>query len=489
MNSTTDGEPVAAHISGTTHADVTLLIADVVARTGVTQQRLRSWERAGLLHPRRLPNAVRVYSVEDVARVRLIARSLVRPGRRGSLRRRAASLARGEVRPDPHDYQDLESRPSGERAWRSLIDAIPEFLVACDLEGRLIALNPALRAVLANDGHTVPGAALPAVLEPLPLRWTARTGTVHHDVALTLPGPENRALLTLWSVTPLRLDSGALYGAMGMGRAAPAQAAFPDDWLTSAAHDLRGPATAILGWAQLARRVSLQLYAAKHADEDQRMDVEKLDRYVARAEVSTLDMIRMMDTLLDAAAAASGSLLHNLDPSDVAIDALALEAVTHAGAHTSRHTISLEAPAAPMLVRGDRVRLRQLLDNLLDNAVKYAPDGGPITVRLDTDNALGWVTARVTDSGLGIPTAAVPYVFDRFWRASGLTRQLPGSGLGLYVCRAIAIAHGGHIEIERSVPVGEEESQTPPWHGTVIRLLLPLAMPRDIHGAVRSTGT
>jgi len=76
----------------------------VAGLTGVEPPQLRSWEAAGLLRPRRLPNGTRLYGPEDVARVRLVARSLVSLVRRGSLRRLGAALARGELRPIPEDY-------------------------------------------------------------------------------------------------------------------------------------------------------------------------------------------------------------------------------------------------------------------------------------------------------------------------------------------------------------------------------------------------
>jgi OmpR-family two-component system manganese-sensing sensor histidine kinase len=133
-----------------------------------------------------------------------------------------------------------------------------------------------------------------------------------------------------------------------------------------------------------------------------------------------------------------------------------------------------------------------LFDNLLANAMKYSPDGGPIGVQLavlspsaeaavplaamrgDSGVAPRWVQVRISDTGLGIPSEAQPYVFDRFWRAEGPTRHLPGSGLGLYTSRAIVAAHGGHIWIERSVQAPDAGGVSSEWHGTVIAVALPI---------------
>jgi two-component system sensor histidine kinase BaeS len=301
----------------------------------------------------------------------------------------------------------------------------------------------------------------------------------------------------------LQLAGDTCYGALGSGRRAPATTPHSEEWLAIVAHDLRGPLTGISGWLQLAQRAAATLRQAEHGTAAWAAGIDHLDLYLARLDVSIADLHHTMDTVLDATAAASGTLLRNLAPSDVSLTLLVQAAVTHARAHTSRHAITLEAPAVPLVVRGDRVRLRQLLDNLLANAIKYAPDGGPITVHLeasepahtaasvDTATHAGatakWVTLRVMDSGLGIPADAVPHVFDRFWRAAGATRQLPGSGLGLYVCRAVTIAHGGQIEVERSVPAAESDHEVSGWHGTIIRVTLPLGM-QEADSALVTTG-
>lgn len=450
--------------------------------------RLRSWEEAGLLHPRRLPNAARLCSTQDIVRARLIKRSLVRPGRRGSLRHLAAALDRGELQPIQEDFAGLDARPGGDRAFRAMFEAMPELVVACDAEGALIGMNAALRAVRCIDDPVLSACLLPDTLEDLPLRWTARTGTNYRGLALALCGPHDPAMLTLWSVSPPRADDGRPYGAVGVGRAAVTPPTTQDDWLAVAAHDLRGPVTARLGWAQFALQAPAKLRSTEYSAAAWVAAATKLDGYLARLDVSTKDLISLMDTVLDATAAASGNFLRHLVSSSLELTAVARESVAPAQAHTSRHMITLEAPPAPFPMMGDRVRLRQLLDNVPANAIKYAPDGGPITVRLeaapalpgvDGDGSAGgadqWAVLRVTDTGLGIPAEAVPRVFERFWRAPGATRQLRGSGPGLYACRAIAIAHGGDIAVERSVLATDGESAASAWHGTVMRLALPLA--------------
>jgi signal transduction histidine kinase len=483
--------------------DATFLIADVSELTGVPPPQLRSWEEAGILHPRRSPNATRLYSVEDVARVRLIKRSLLKPGRRGSLRRIAKDLAGGTLVTSPEDFAGLPCAPepraiSDAAYWQAVVAAMDVLVVVCDSAGRMTSMNPALRSLLPSDpgaseagqpARSLDGEPLPAILEALPLRWSAVTGTQHRDVVLTLPGTAHAQVQTSWEVTPLRDEGGAVIGAVAMGRIVPPTASLlPEDWLAVAAHDMRNPVTAVLGRLQLARLRSASLASSAGPA------ARELDLHLAAAERSTENLIRVMDTVLDASAAARGALLHHLEPEGVDLRLVAEQAVEHAQRQASRHTVTMSTPSTGLVVAGDRVRLRQVLDNLLANAIKYSPDGGDISLQLDTAAALttllpsldgasevvvdpagGWVSVRIADTGLGMPAAALPHVFERYWRVTDTAQGIRGTGLGLYVCRAIVAAHGGHIWVERSVSVAESAATADGWHGTVMVLVLPRA--------------
>ncbi len=293
----------------------------------------------------------------------------------------------------------------------------------------------------------------------------------------------------MWTITPLRDEDGGLHGAVGVGRQATIEESIqPGELLAMAAHDLRSPVAVILGRTELARRVLAALRVAG-TPQDRQEALDRLDQHLAMVMLSTVDLMHMMGTLLDASAAAHGALVQQMDPAGVAINLLARQALDHAREHTSRHVITLEAPSTPLLVVGDPVRLRQVFDNLLGNAVKYSPDGGPITMQLEPVTSLpmlpagstrpmrvaeahvpGWVVVRVRDTGLGIPADAIPHVFDRFWRAQGVARHIRGTGLGLYTSRAVVEAHGGHIWVERSVPLAESNTTADGWHGTVMAM-------------------
>ncbi|MEQ2006575.1 MAG: ATP-binding protein [Limisphaerales bacterium] len=126
------------------------------------------------------------------------------------------------------------------------------------------------------------------------------------------------------------------------------------------------------------------------------------------------------------------------------------------------------APRA-VSVEGDRARLKQVVVNLLDNAIKYTPQGGSVTLSVVAAPHVGKALLEVTDTGIGIPSGALPHVFERFFRVDkARSRELGGAGIGLSIVKAICTAHGGQVE------VASEEG-----HGARFRVLLPLAETSD----------
>ena len=119
----------------------------------------------------------------------------------------------------------------------------------------------------------------------------------------------------------------------------------------------------------------------------------------------------------------------------------------------------LTVPESSIVVTGDDTQLREALGNMLDNAIKFTPESGSVAVSLSRED--DWATVRIRDTGIGIPAQDMPYVFGRFHRGSNAAAY-PGSGLGLAIVKAIAVRHGGTIQIENVA------------QGTQIALRLPL---------------
>lgn len=486
------------------------LIADVAMLTGVPAPRLRSWERAGLIQPRRSAGDVRVYGIEDVARARLIARSLVNPGRRGSLRRIASELASGTLRPNPDDYAGLRAGAisadnlSADHGW-TLVDALPDLIAVWDEDGEFAFANQALRAVLRVDekldGHQPDGSIAEALLATgaLAPRWTARTGVPQDEVALTLSLPNGDSRQTRWRTVPLRGLDGLPHGAMTIGRdltESEANLRAREERLIAAASDLRPPAGIVLGNLQLARRTLANLLHDTEDTSDPQSSngqapgeasalSDRLQRHLSMAEAGTREMLRVLDTLLDASVAAGGGLLGQLTPETVDLPEVAAEAIVQARSLTSRHVFELAAPDSLAIVTGDRRRLRELFDNLLANAIAYAPEGGTIDVQfvLPDDAAVNlpqspfgpYCLLRVTDAGIGIPEADLPHVFDRYYRGSNAATFVRGAGLGLFTVQAIATSHGGHAWIERTATADAATDTARP--GTTVAIALPCRLP------------
>jgi len=118
-----------------------------------------------------------------------------------------------------------------------------------------------------------------------------------------------------------------------------------------------------------------------------------------------------------------------------------------------KHISLLCMTSEPVPVKGDRTRLKQVIVNLLDNAIKYTPDGGSVQLAVSSSNGTAFV--EVKDTGPGIPKSALPHVFDRFYRADEVhSRDIEGAGLGLAIVQSITSAHGGAVRIENAAQGG-----------------------------------
>jgi signal transduction histidine kinase len=131
-----------------------------------------------------------------------------------------------------------------------------------------------------------------------------------------------------------------------------------------------------------------------------------------------------------------------------------------------RHILTCVVASGPLTVIGDELRIGQVLENLIQNAVKYSPEGGPIAVKAECvgEDAL----VHVTDRGIGIPPSALPHLFTRFYRAENAAgRHIGGMGVGLFVVREIITRHGGEVSVSST-----------DGQGSTFTLRLPLSLER-----------
>ncbi|WP_165227856.1 sensor histidine kinase [Aquisphaera insulae] len=220
-----------------------------------------------------------------------------------------------------------------------------------------------------------------------------------------------------------------------------------------AAHELKTPVAAIRAEAEVA------LIARRSADEYEatlRSIVEEADR-----------LARLSERLLILSREDLGALA-DLPRRPVRLDDLARAAAADAAEAARRAGVSLRLEDLPVaVVRADPDLLRQVLDNLIDNALKYTHRGGEVAVRGLVEGDLA--TIEVIDTGIGIPAEALPRIFDRFYRVDpSRSRRTGGTGLGLSIARALAERHGGRIE-----------AASRPGSGSTFRLLLPRLIAAD----------
>ncbi|HEY7063519.1 MAG TPA: ATP-binding protein [Chloroflexota bacterium] len=204
--------------------------------------------------------------------------------------------------------------------------------------------------------------------------------------------------------------------------------------LATVSHELRTPLGAIKGHATTLARFGTRMPPAQ-----QHEFLETIDRATDRLSelIDNLLLLQRVDDM--------GSLPIHLEAVDLA--ALVAEAVTEIAPRAAPHELVVTVARDLPPVHGDRLRLGQVVLNLLDNALKYAPDGG--AVRLDAGRAGDTVLVSVRDEGLGIPPDQLGLIFERFHRVeSDRRRTIRGTGLGLAICHAIVQTHGGRIWAE-----------------------------------------
>jgi PAS domain S-box-containing protein len=219
--------------------------------------------------------------------------------------------------------------------------------------------------------------------------------------------------------------------------------------LSVISHELKTPVSIIKG------------YAGTLAREDANWDKATLAEGLAVIEEEADRLDHLINNLLEASRLQAGGVKLRLGFVD--LSDMAKSTVEKLQTTTDKHTFTLDFPEDFPPIQGDHERLQEVLTNLIGNAIKYSPDGGLIKVGgLVTD--ANTVRLYVSDEGIGISPGDQEQIFDRFYRVdNGLTRQTPGTGLGLFLVKAVVEAHGGQVRVEST-----------PGQGSVFWVELPI---------------
>ena len=324
----------------------------------------------------------------------------------------------------------------------AVLNQMTEAVLAVDSAGAVLVVNPSLTRLLDVDAaaargrpylecvrHNAIAQLVGSVLKdgrPLALevRVTAREELIFdaHAAPLLQAGRLAGALLVLHDITRLRrLEQ------------------VRRDFVANVSHELRTPLTSIKGYAETLREGALD-------DKENRLG------FVKTIEEQADRLSKLVDDLLDLSAVESGHRLPRLAPTD--IRALAVDVSRQFAAAAAERGVTLSTlSSTPSTALADSEQVRQVIANLIDNAIKYTDAGGRVEIALETRGTE--VVASVRDTGVGIPEADLTRVFERFYRVDkARARNAGGTGLGLAIVKHLIEAQGGRVWVESCQPGG-----------------------------------
>jgi len=334
--------------------------------------------------------------------------------------------------------------------FRKMMDAMPLCVVVTDSQGRPVYWNESALTYIgiAPDDTTSRYALLDSVYptdrEHLAQLWNesityrrhfelkfrirAGDGLYRWHLGRGIPQRDETEAVTGWilTATDIEVENQALLQAEGANR-------IKDEFLATVSHELRNPLNAIVGWVNLLQNGSLDAAGSKRA-------LETIERNV-HLQVS------LIDEILDLSRIAKGKV--HLTLRQINLIPLIESALDVIGPWADAKNLQVEWQwnGPPLRINGDSERLQQVISNLMSNAVKFTPAGGRVRVSLEP--SVREVTLTVTDTGKGIATEFLPFVFDMFRQAdSSTTREHDGLGLGLAIARKLVELHGGRIRAD-----------------------------------------
>jgi signal transduction histidine kinase len=333
-----------------------------------------------------------------------------------------------------------------EQVVTEVLEAIDFGVVRIEPDGRVAIRNNAhgrlQQGLEPDDAAEVPAfrddGVTPLPADELPLE-RARRGEEFDDQVVWFGEPGSRRALT---ITARRLTDpdGSDLGAVVVSRDVTAELTAlraRDELVASVSHELRTPLTSILGYLDLA-------IENPETPDDVRAGLDVAERNAER-------LLRIVADILAASSSSPTAVEASLVPQQVDLRELVAAAAADALPRAEPRAITIDtAGLEPATVWADPLRLRQVVDNLVSNAITYNKDGGTVYVGTTTDGASSWVLVR--DTGVGISEADRSRLFQRYYKAGGERRA--GVGLGLAITRDIVRAHGGELALHSSPGVG-----------------------------------
>ena len=315
----------------------------------------------------------------------------------------------------------------------TMLDNIDDGVIVMDDDLRIMLINPSARRAFGLGLSDLSHQSLFDVIQHQDVR--ALVGSVddnplkHHEISFE----DGRVFNTQY--TPIQ----------GVGSAITMQEIthlkmldrLKSDFIHTVSHDLRSPLTAIMGYVELLDRIG-------PLNEQQK-------EFVRRIQNSVNSITTLVNDLLDLGRIEAGF--------DSRKDLVAMDGILRYTLDNylnqikdKRLKVTVDVPQTLLPVLGNPIRLRQMLDNLIGNAIKYTPEGGSVVIKMSVEDEQ--LITSIKDSGIGIPLSDQAHIFDKFYRASNAPKGVPGTGLGLSIVKSIVDNHEGRIWVESRMREG-----------------------------------
>jgi two-component system NtrC family sensor kinase len=310
-----------------------------------------------------------------------------------------------------------------------------ELIIVADEENNILLCNAAARAAFGLDGASVLSRSIGETISHPVVREMFVYGrenerAVHREIVLDDERTFNAQLTPIENVGQVLMMQDITH-LKELDR-------IKSEFVTTVSHDLRTPLTSIQGYVELLPQVgSLN---------------EQQENFIRRVRQSLSLITELISDLLDVGRIEAGLNLEMsaCDPLEIIENVIQN---LQPQAEEKQQELRWEAPDSLPMIQGNVTRLRQVMNNLINNAIKYTPEGGWIAVSAAEDD--GHIVIRVSDNGVGIPVKQQPYIFDKFYRVETEdTADIEGTGLGLAIVKAVVEKHNGRVWVESKLNEG-----------------------------------
>jgi PAS domain S-box-containing protein len=363
---------------------------------------------------------------------------------------------------------EAELRAAKEYA-ETLIQSSGDMIISADANRNIIEFNPAAERTFGYQKAEVLGQSVNLLYadadKSAPLRSVLRQEGKYTGEVLNRR-KDGSTFPSFLSASVLREADGKIVGVMGISRDITDRKALEQqraDFVAMLTHDIKNPLASILGYVDLL----MEETAGRRTREE--------EDFLQRLRDNVLTINALIGNYLDLAKVEAGQLV--LHKTTQSVGDLLLRVVKQHGGVARRCRLALSVQIAPDIpaVIGDESALERVFTNLLRNALKFTPETGKIDVRMrryPTENA---VEVEIQDSGPGIASEDIPFLFERY-RRTAITRHHEGTGLGLFIVKTFVEAHGGRVEVDGN------------WgRGSCFRVILPTSVPQSHSPSVKAS--